>query len=64
MNKNLLRNLAILGAVLSFTGISGCGFRVINSGERGVRTTFGKASEKPLTAGLNFKCPLIQGITI
>ena len=65
MKKTLLRNMAIFAGVLSLTtGISGCGFRVINSGERGVKTTFGKASKEPLTAGLNFKWPLIQGITL
>ena len=59
-----LRNLAILGAVLSISNMIGCGFRVIDSGERGVKTTFGKVFEKPLPPGLNWKWPIIQGITI
>ena len=65
MKKELLRSIAILGAVIPmFTGISGCGCRVVDSGERGVKTTFGKAQEEPLTPGLNWKWPLIQGITL
>ena len=65
MKKEMLRNIAIMGAVLSMsTGITGCGFRVVDTGERGVKTTFGKASNEPLTAGLNWKWPVIQGITL
>jgi len=65
MKKELLRNIAIAGAVLSMsTGITGCGFRVVDSGERGVKTTFGKVEEEPLTPGLNWKWPIIQGITL
>ena len=65
MKKELLKSIFIFGAVVPmFTGITGCGFRVVDSGERGVKTTFGKADEKPLTPGLSFKWPIIQGITL
>ena len=65
MKKRLLSHIALGALVLGLsTGLSGCGFRIIDSGERGVKTTFGKASKEVLAPGLRWKWPLIQGITI
>ena len=65
MKKVLLRTLMAIGAMLTVPAITpGCSFRVVDSGERGVKTTFGKAEEEPLAPGLRFKWPLIQGITL
>lgn len=48
---------AILGAVMSG--------KIIESGEGGVRTTFGKVADgEPLGEGLNFRVPLIQQIKV
>ena len=65
MKKKLLQTVALGALFLSVScNLTGCGFRVIDSGERGVKTTFGKASQEVLMPGLRWKWPLIQGITI
>lgn len=49
--------LAVMGLVTSFGS-----FKTVESGERGVRVTWGKVDEQVVPEGLNFKIPFIQSI--
>ncbi len=63
MSDLKLFKLIILGVALVIVlPFSAALFQTIDSGERGVRTTFGKVSEEALDEGLHFKIPTIQKI--
>lgn len=60
--KKVLKNLAILGAIVTISSTTtGCG-KIIDDGERGVKTTFGKVDENPLSPGFNWRWPIAQSI--
>src|SRR5690606_16792535 len=49
------------GAVV-LAGFAGCGFEIVDTGHRGVRTTFGKVDSESLPEGLYFYNPLTSTI--
>ena len=55
-----LRNLfAVLALGLSLTG---CGFEIVDTGHRGVKTTFGEVVSEPLPEGIYFYNPMTSDI--
>lgn len=58
-NKKLIA-LVVIGIIIILLFIGSCS--TISSTQRGIKTTFGKASENVLTPGLHFKVPFVQGI--
>lgn len=58
--QKLLITLGVLGAMVLALGP--CSFKIIDSGERGIKTRFGKIKAEHLDEGLNFKLPFIESI--
>lgn len=65
-SANQLKNfLGVLVLVpVFFLGISGCGTRVVEDGQAGVKADFGKIKETPLNTGLHFYIPMITWIEV
>ena len=62
--KNKMKKIAIIsGGVVAATALFlATSFTTINSGEVGVRVKFGKASNVPVSEGINFKVPFVERI--
>ncbi len=58
MKPHVIIGIFILGAVL----LSGCGVTQIESGEAGVKATFGKIEDQPLSPGWHFYLPVTSWI--
>ena len=43
---------------------SGCGVRTVEDGQAGVKATFGKVEDQPLSTGWHFYIPMISWIEI
>ena len=63
MKKNTQKSLILLGIVgaIGLVALSDS-MRVVDSGEKGIRTRFGKIKAEQLDEGLNFKLPFIESI--
>ena len=57
--RTIIHTIVIVGAVLLGLWVLSP-VVVIQSGERGVKTTFGKADEQVYEPGIHFKVPLAQ----
>ena len=58
--QKILIGLGILG--VTSLALGPCSFRVVDSGEKGIKTRFGKIRSEQLDEGLNFKLPIIESI--
>ena len=55
----------VIGAIVLLTVLaSGCGMKVVEDGQTGVKADFGKIADIPLTTGIHFYCPLISWIEV
>ena len=58
-------SLGVIGAIVLLAVLtSGCGMKVVEDGQTGVKADFGKIADIPLTTGIHFYCPLISWIEI
>ena len=52
----------VIALIIIATGLSACGFEIVDTGYRGVETTFGKVEGEPLPEGIYFYNPLTSDI--
>ncbi|MGI0012500.1 MAG: prohibitin family protein [Nitrososphaera sp.] len=58
-----MKKLLIVGATMALgLMLSDCGFKIVDTGHRGVKTNFGKVVSGPLTEGIYFYNPLTSDI--
>ena len=56
------RNLVALSVLMISVFVSACGFEVVDTGRRGIKTEFGKVMGEPLPEGLHFYNPFSTDI--
>lgn len=49
--------------ILAILSLTGCGFEIVDTGNRGVETTFGEVVGEPLSEGMHFYNPFTSAIT-
>ena len=58
-----MKKYALLMVLLVMFG-SGCGMKVVEDGQTGVKADFGKIADAQLDTGVHFYCPLVSWIEV
>lgn len=58
-----MRKISILIAALTVASLTGCGFEVVGTGSRGIKTRFGEVIGEPLPEGLHFYNPITTSVS-
>lgn len=57
-----MKSFKLFAVMLLGLGLTGCGFEIVDTGHRGVKTTFGEVVSEPLPEGIYFYNPMTSDI--